>query len=96
MIQECNKQIKLLEDKINTLISLYNEAKDKIENLTKEKEEKEVKIKKLTKEKNEIENKYNNLKIGKAIEEVSENKDAKDKLSKMIREIDNCIALLNK
>ena len=45
----------------------------------------------------EIENKYNNLRLARSIADGdSDNKDVKLKLNRIIREIDNCIALLNK
>ena len=45
----------------------------------------------------EIENKYNNLRLARSIADGdSDDKDVKLKLNIIIREIDNCIALLNK
>ncbi|NLP19804.1 MAG: hypothetical protein GX378_03450 [Bacteroidales bacterium] len=45
----------------------------------------------------EIENKYNNLRLARSIADGdSDDKDVKLKLNRIIREIDNCIALLNK
>ncbi len=45
----------------------------------------------------EIENKYNNLRLARSIADGDSNdKDVKLKLNRIIREIDNCIALLNK
>ena len=45
----------------------------------------------------EIENKYNNLRLARSIADGdSDDKEVKLKLNRIIREIDNCIALLNK
>ena len=44
-----------------------------------------------------IEQKYENLKLAKMLNaSEDENKDAKNRIQKLVREIDKCIALLNK
>lgn len=54
-------------------------------------------IDQLRQENRELEQKYNNLKIAKMlVASGDENKDAKNRIQKLVREIDKCIALLNK
>ena len=44
-----------------------------------------------------LEHRYNNLKLAKMlVASEDENKDAKNRIQKLVREIDKCIALLNK
>ena len=51
----------------------------------------------LRQENNIIEQKYGNLKIARMLNASDdENKDAKNRIQKLVREIDKCIALLNK
>ncbi|HAQ18642.1 MAG TPA: hypothetical protein DCR40_05320 [Prolixibacteraceae bacterium] len=54
-------------------------------------------ILRLRQENSIIEQKYGNLKIARMLNASDdENKDAKNKIQKLVREIDKCIALLNK
>ncbi|MDR2835150.1 MAG: hypothetical protein LBV69_02970 [Bacteroidales bacterium] len=89
-------QIEKLSKNITKLISLYIAEEEKSEKLTIENNNLKQELEKLENKNTELEIKYNNIKIGKIIGNKAENKDAKDKISKMIREIDNCISLLNK
>ena len=50
----------------------------------------------LSQEKRLLEQKYENLKLGKMLVATDDgNKDAKNRIQKLVREIDKCIALLN-
>jgi hypothetical protein len=97
MNEEYDKIITKLNDNIQELIFAYKSEKENNEKLSSE-------LEKITNELNiyinkfkELEQKYNNLKLAKMIsEEDGDEKDAKLKLTRIIREIDNCIALLNK
>jgi hypothetical protein len=54
-------------------------------------------IVRLRQENSLIEQKYENLKLAKMLNaSEDENKDAKNRIQKLVREIDKCIALLNK
>lgn len=54
-------------------------------------------IDKLRQENSLLERKYENLKLAKMfLASEEENKDAKSRIQKIVREIDKCIALLNK
>lgn len=53
-------------------------------------------IRQLHQENHLLEQKYGNLKLAKMlVASEDENKDAKNKIQKLVREIDKCIALLN-
>ena len=92
-----NKVINNLRENIKTLMSLLEKSKQENKYLLAEKEllaenmqEKDLEIKELT-------GKYNTLKLAKTISATEdEKKEAKIKINKMVREIDKCIALLNK
>jgi len=92
-----NEAVYSLKEKINTIISLYEKAKEEKDKLLHIKIDliDEIKIK--NKELEEIGVKYNTLKIAKTVTASSEDShDAKIKVNRIVREIDKCIALLNK
>lgn len=96
MNEEYNKVLQKLNDNIANVIVLYNKAKVQNNELLAE-------VNKINEELNiykdkyhQIEKKYENLKLAKAINNEIGDSEAKVKLNKIIREIDNCIALLNK
>lgn len=86
-----------LKDKIFKLIVKVNDLKSQNNVLLKNKAELELQLNEKNKLISEVERKYENLKIGKLIDisgkEVS---DARLKINRIVREVDNCIALLNK
>jgi hypothetical protein len=86
-----------LKDKIFKLIVLVNEEKTKNNVLLKNKEELELQLKEKKLLIQQVEQKYENLKLGKIIDiSGSEIHDAQIKINRIVREVDNCIALLNK
>jgi len=85
-----------LKDKIFKLIVLVNELKNKNSVLLKNKAELEFQLNEKNKIISEVERKYKNLKIGKLIDiSGKEVNDARLKINRIVREVDNCIALLN-
>lgn len=85
-----------LKVKVRKLIELYEGSKDhnvqlqkENENLKKELKQKESKIASL-------EERFSNMKLAKGIASVETPHDAKIKINRIVREIDKCIALLNK
>lgn len=89
--------IGLLREKIEKLINLYEQAKaDNVELNSKN----ETLLKKLEEKEQEIESvqiKYENLRLAKTVSASSEDShEAKIKINRIVREIDKCIALLNK
>lgn len=86
-----------LKDKIFKLIVLVNEEKTKNNVLLKNKEELELQLNEKKLLIQQVEQKYENLKLGKIIDiSGSEIHDAQIKINRIVREVDNCIALLNK
>jgi len=97
MIVDYNHLIDNFKYKIRKLISLYSQQKDEIivlkqekNNLTKQIEERDLTIDQLKEE-------IVKLKIAKSITTSDEeSQEAKQKINKLVREIDKCIALLNR
>ena len=86
-----------LEVKIKQLISLYNKTKQEKQQVVNEGE----KLKESLAEKQEIinglEEKIKFIKMSKVVSSSNEdNKKTKQKINEYVREIDKCIALLNK
>jgi hypothetical protein len=86
-----------LKLKIEKLISAYELLKEENDNLLEQK----ASLNSLLKEKEQVlsalEKKYNQQQLAKAVMASSENvHDAKLKVSRIVREIDQCIALLNR
>lgn len=89
--------INSLKDKIFRLILLYEEEKKKNEVLSKDKDYLEVQVVETKKVMEELNLKYENLKLGKLMELTgSDIHDARIKINRIVREVDHCIALLNK
>ncbi len=85
-----NKLFISFREKIKQLITLYEEQKSKNKELKN-------KINLLEKKITDLELKYNNTKLAKAILATGEDShDAKIKVNRIVREIDKCIALLNR
>jgi len=85
-----------LKDKIFQLITMHEKVKDEIVEKNGEIEKLNEEIAKLKNLNIELEKKYQNLKIAKVIELTNEDTHkTKLQLNKIVREIDNCIALLN-
>ena len=97
MDQESNEIIRGLKNRISELISLYKKSKAEKESLIHEKLELMEKIETLTREKEELSHQYNTLKLAKTLAANSEDShQAKLKINRIVREIDKCIALLNR
>jgi len=93
-----NEQIVVvLRDNIKHIISLFESEKDKRRVLENKNKEQAETIKKLHEEKEKLIIQYNNLKIAKSLDaSIANSHDAKLKVNRIVREIDKCIALLNK
>ena len=86
-----------LQLRIRQVIELYQKKKKENEQLKKKSIELEEKLKLDDNRLNDLEEKYNKLKISKALIASSNDvHDAKLKVNRMVREIDKCIALLNR
>ena len=86
-----------LKDKVKKLLSLYNNLKAENSELKKQKEEHKIQLTNKEAELDFLKNKYNKLKLAKSLLASSgDSHDAKIKINSIVREIDKCIALLNR
>ncbi len=86
-----------LQMRIRKVLELYQKQKTENEQLKKKSIEMEEKLKIDGNRLTDLEEKYNKLKISKALIASSNDvHDAKLKVNRMVREIDKCIALLNR
>lgn len=86
-----------LKDKIEKVLNLYEHLKGENTELLKEKNELKKALQDKESELEFIKNKYNKLKLAKSIlASTGDKHDAKIKINRIVREIDKCIALLNK
>jgi len=97
MTSEHEELVKSLKDKINIIITLYERSKEQTKQLQLEKEDLIHKLDSKEISFRDLEKKYEVLKLAKTIEASGDNShDAKIKMNRIVREIDKCIALLNK
>jgi chromosome segregation ATPase len=86
-----------LKEKIKDVFSVVEQLKSTNKALYKEKDELLETIRSKDKKINELESKYNTLKLAKSVIASSgDAHDAKIKVNRIVREIDKCIALLNR
>ena len=86
-----------LKEKIKIIVSFLDKAREEKDQLKQELSDLNNQIKQKETELEELRNKYTNLKIAKSIVAGDDNvHDAKIKVNRIVREIDKCIALLNK
>ena len=96
MTDEEKRQLKIFDGKIRQLISNYQVMKKEIGDLYIEVDRKDEEIARLKAELRQSQNDYSNLKLAKMIEiSDSELKGAKQRISKLVREVNKCIGLLS-
>lgn len=96
MTEEDKKLLKTFETKLRHLMYLHEEAKRENTEIKQLLREKEKELERLIHNYKNLEANYANLKLAKAISlDDNEIKDTKQRLSKLVREVDKCIALLN-
>ena len=89
--------IKDFRNKLKRIINLYEAEKEKNQELVKANLRLEEKLARSTKDYKTLELRYNNLKLAKTLTASAKDAhDAKLKVNGIVREIDKCIALLNK
>lgn len=94
---EYDDLVNSLKDKIFKLIMMVENEKKKNEVLLKDKVYLEDQLKDVKIQLADIKTKYDNLKLGKMIEiSGTDVYDARIKINRIVREVDQCIALLNK
>ena len=96
MTEEEKKLLKSFETQLRHLIYLHDELKRENAELKKLLENEKLKNEKVQAQYDELEVSYTNLKTATAISlNGSDVKETKLRLSKLVREVDKCIALLN-
>ena len=86
-----------LRGQISRLISLYQDLKLEKEELVREKMNLLEQVESLSKKNDEFKHQYDTLKLAKTFAvNTGDSQQAKNKISQIVREIDKCIALLNK
>ena len=89
--------ISSLKDKISLIVNNYISLKEENHQLKKDNKNLTEKLKQNKQETSILEEKFNNIKLAKTIANASEDShDAKLKVNRIVREIDKCIALLNR
>ena len=97
MAEEYNNLITSLKEKLNKLVVKYEDKKQKYNTLLDENDEQKKEIESQKIEFEQLKTKYKKLELTKAFLSSSEDThDAKLKINGIVREIDNCIALLNR
>ncbi len=97
MVNENIEIISGLKEKIDILVERYRNVKNDYDLLLAENEQLTLKNEQIAREKTELEEKYTTLKFSKALEASSGDvHTAKIRINQIVREIDRCIALLNR
>jgi predicted nucleic acid-binding Zn-ribbon protein len=90
-------ELNLLNNKIDELLIRYNDLRIKNRELGKENEGLKLKILESEEKVRTLENKYERSKLSGALLGGGENAiEAKKKINELVREIDKCVALLNR
>lgn len=96
MAEDKNKLLIDLEVRIKQVIFLCDSLKDENARLKSEIKSKQFQIDEIAKELSQLKTKYDSLKMARTITAASVDViSAKSKLSKLVREVDKCINLLN-
>ena len=96
MTAEEDALLRTLEARVTQVTLEYKALKDRYAALSRTMEEKDATIAALHPQIDRLQTDYANLKTAKMIDISSEDmKNAKSRLSKLVREVDKCIALLN-
>ena len=94
---ETNEIVGSLKNKFKDLILLYDKSKETSQGLQEENERLRNKITEQESIIDELTGKYDSISLAKAFETSGEGTtEARLKVNKIVREIDNCIALLNR
>ena len=87
-----------IESKVNKIISLYNSLKKEKEEILEENKRLKSEVEDRDKDIKRLEETIKLLRITKSVstQDVEKNKESRQKINEYVREIDKCIALLNK
>ncbi len=96
MTNEEKRQLKIFDGKVRQLLQSYQVMQKENADLYVEMDRKDEEIARLKAELRQSQSDYSNLKLAKMIEiSDSELKGAKQRISKLVREINKCIGLLS-
>jgi len=96
MTEEQNKLLGVFEARVRQVMLLCDDLRGEVCNLKEQKKDLEESYDALLEENKKLKNKYDNLKMVRIISVKQDDfKAAKNRLSKLVREVDKCIALLN-
>ena len=91
------EELKVLNRKLDELFNRYNNLKSELENLRNGNEELKITLQERDRRIKELELKYEHVKLSGALLGDGENAlEAKRKITDLVREIDRCVALLNR
>ena len=97
MDQKKTEIVEFIKNNFDIIANNYTNMNQEFDSLKEENEKLKEENKKYKKINSEIEEKYNNIKLAKSITGNSDNSHtAKLKVNRIVREIDKCIALLNR
>lgn len=96
MTEEDKRLLNTFEGRLRNLMFLFEEQKREIASLRQLLAEKEAAIARMEENQKELESRYANLKTARMISiNDTELNDTKKRLTRLVREVDKCIALLN-
>ena len=96
MEDEYQNMINELKEKIRKLIALHEGSKQEKIQLQEDNNKLRNQLKQKEAEYTNLKEKYSRLELAKGLASSESTHDAKIKINRIVREIDNCIALLNK
>ncbi|TRX62244.1 hypothetical protein [Carboxylicivirga sp. M1479] len=86
-----------LKTKINRLVQMYQSLKSEVQLLEDERNRLTVQLEEAAREYSNLDERFNNLKLTKELVSSSDEAgDTKKRIGQIVREIDKCIALLNR
>lgn len=96
MTEKDQKLLAEFETRMKQLISLCDILREENKILRDEMSQKNIKIESLSEEVKQLKTKYDNLKLVKALsgQDIEVAEESKKRLSKLVRDVDKCIALL--
>ena len=96
MTEAERQKLKMFDAKVRNLLASYVALQRENTDLYEELDKKEEEIRSLQEQVQQYKKDYNNLKLAKMIE-ISDTdiKDAKQRITNLVREVNNCINLLN-
>jgi len=96
MEDEYQNMISELKSKIRKLVDLYEGSENEKIQLQEDNTKLSNQLKQKEAEYTSLQKKYERLELAKSLASSESTHDAKIKINRIVREIDNCIALLNK